>query len=118
MRPLVFCLLLDLLIHLLDCDDSSVVSHRELEFCNFKFSLLKSVEFFQPDVEPHFETHRGMIVKIGMISGPFRATLFNVITWNPESNCTCREESSPIPMKFFDVTRATNTPLDVMQEQM
>ena len=27
-----------------------------------------------------------------MISGPFQATLFTVNTWNPESNCTCREK--------------------------
>ena len=36
------------------------------------------------------ETHRGMMVKLGMISGPFQAILSTVITWNPESNCTCR----------------------------
>ena len=27
---------------------------------------------------------RGMMVKLGMISGPIQATLFIVITWNPE----------------------------------
>ena len=48
-----------------------------------------------------------------MISGPFQATLFTVITWNPESNCTCRE----ITLKNIDVTRATNTSLDVMSEK-
>ena len=29
-------------------------------------------------------------VKQKMISGPFQGTLFTVIKWNPESNCTCR----------------------------
>ena len=33
------------------------------------------------------------MVKLGMISGPFEAILFTVITWNPESNCTCREKN-------------------------
>ena len=33
------------------------------------------------------------MVKLGMISGPFQAILFTVITWNPESNCTCREKN-------------------------
>ena len=33
------------------------------------------------------------MVKLGMISGPFQATLFTVITWNPDSNCTCREKN-------------------------
>ena len=28
-----------------------------------------------------------------MISGPFQAILFIVTTWNPESNCTCREKN-------------------------
>ena len=33
------------------------------------------------------------MVKLEMISGPFQAILFTVITWNPESNCTCREKN-------------------------
>ena len=41
----------------------------------------------------HFETHPGMMVMLKRISGPFHATLFTVITWNPESNCTCREKN-------------------------
>ena len=36
---------------------------------------------------------RGMMVMLGMISGPIQATFFTVITWNPESNCTCREKN-------------------------
>ena len=35
-------------------------------------------------LQPHFKTHRGMMVKLGMSSGPFQAILFTVITWNPE----------------------------------
>ena len=38
----------------------------------------------------HFETHRGMMVKQDMISGPFQAISFTDITWNPKSKCTCR----------------------------
>ena len=30
--------------------------------------------------QTHFKTHRGMMVKPGMISGPFHAILFTVIT--------------------------------------
>ena len=41
----------------------------------------------------HFKPHRCMLVKQEMISGPFQATIFTVITLNPESNCTCREKN-------------------------
>ena len=44
-----------------------------------------------------------MMVKQEKISGPFQATLFTVITMNPELNCTCRE--------------ASRTTLDVMLER-
>ena len=40
----------------------------------------------------HFKTHRCMMLKQNMISGPLQAILFTVITWNPESNCPCREK--------------------------
>ena len=43
-------------------------------------------------LQPHIKTHRCMMVKLEMISGPFQATLFTVIKLNPESNCTCREK--------------------------
>ena len=42
-------------------------------------------------LQPHIETHLGMMVKQKMISGPFQGTTFTVITLNRESNCTCRE---------------------------
>ena len=52
-----------------------------------------------------------------MISGPFRETSFTAITLGRESKLhSLREESCPIPMKHVDVTRATHTALDVMQE--
>ena len=34
-----------------------------------------------------------MMEKLKMISGPFQAILFIATTWNPESNCTCREKN-------------------------
>ena len=40
---------------------------------------------------------------------------FTVITWNTESNST--EGSFPIPLKYTDVTRTTDTTLDVMSEK-
>ena len=52
-----------------------------------------------------------------MISGPFQATLFIVITSNPESNCTCREKNHSQFHCDKDVTRATSTTLDVMLER-
>ena len=54
-----------------------------------------------------------MTVKLEMISGTFQAILFTVITWNPESNCTCRE----IPLKYTNVTRNTETSSDVLLEK-
>ena len=42
---------------------------------------------------PLRDSYRGMMLKLGMISGPFQASLFTVIMWNPESNCTCREKN-------------------------
>ena len=57
------------------------------------------------------------MVKQDMIFGPFQGTLFTVVTLNPESNCTCREASFPIPLKYIDVTRATRTSLDIMLEK-
>ena len=44
-------------------------------------------------LQPYFKTHRCMMVKLDMISGPFQAILFTVITWKRESNCTCREQN-------------------------
>ena len=62
---------------------------------------------------------RCMMMKLEMISGLYQAILFTVITWNPESNFTCRERHhSFIPLKCIDVTRATHTSLDVMMEKI
>ena len=41
----------------------------------------------------HFKILRCMMVKLEVISGPFQEVLFTDITWNPESNCTCREKN-------------------------
>ena len=71
----------------------------------------------------HFNNHNKMtqhwmMVKLEMISGPFQAISFTVITWNPESNCTCREKNHfSIAVKFLDVTRNTHTSSDVMLEK-
>ena len=42
---------------------------------------------------PLRDSYRGVMLKLGMISGPFQASLFTVIMWNPVSNCTCREKN-------------------------
>ena len=53
-----------------------------------------------------------------MISGLLRDFSFSVITWNSQSNCTCREKNSfPIPLKYIDVTRATHTSLDAILDK-
>ena len=45
------------------------------------------------------------------------AEAHHVITSNFEFNSTCRkEETFPIPLKYIDVSRTTQTNLDVMQE--
>ena len=41
-------------------------------------------------LQPHDKTHQGMMVKPKVIFGLSEEILFTVITWNPESNCTCR----------------------------
>ena len=52
-----------------------------------------------------------------MTSGPCQETSCTAITLNPESNFTRpREESFPIPLKYIDVSRTTQTNLDVLQE--
>ena len=47
----------------------------------------KNKEIFKENqtglLQPHFKTHRCMMVKLKMISGPFQAILFTVITWKP-----------------------------------
>ena len=53
-----------------------------------------------------------------MIFGPCQGTSYTAITLNPESNFTRREnDSSPIPLKYIDVSRTTHTNLDVKQER-
>ena len=51
----------------------------------------KSDELHSPT---HFKkTQRGMLRKLKVTSGPLQENSFIVITWNPESNCTCREKN-------------------------
>ena len=38
----------------------------------------------------HFKIHRGMMVKPKVNFGLSQEIVFAVITWNPESNCSCR----------------------------
>ena len=54
----------------------------------------KNKEFFKENqtdlLQPHIETHRGMMVMREMISGPFHLPSSR---GTPESNCTCREKN-------------------------
>ena len=52
------------------------------------------------------------------ISGLLREISFIAITWNPESNCTYRKKNhSLFRLKYIDVTRTTDSTLDVMLEK-
>ena len=63
-------------------------------------------------------TQHGMMRKLKMTSGLLREISFVAITWNPESNCTCRKKNHfLIPLKYIDVTRTTHTSLDVLLEK-
>ena len=56
-------------------------------------------------LQPHVKTHRGMMVNP---KNEFwsQEISFTVITWNPESNCTCRlRNHTQFLLKNFDVTR-------------
>ena len=50
-------------------------------------------------LQPHFETHRGMMVKREMISGLFQAIFKLYVP---------REESFPTPLKYIVVIRTTD----------
>ena len=52
----------------------------------------KSDELHSPT--PHIKmTQRGMMRKLKVTSGLSQENSFIAITWNPESNCTCREKN-------------------------
>ena len=62
----------------------------------------------------YIENHRGLMVMPEMISGPLQAICHHV---EPRVKLNVpREESFLVPLKYIDVTRTTNTPLDVMLE--
>ena len=44
-------------------------------------------------LQPHGKTHHGMMVKPKVIFGLSQEISLIAITWNPESNCTCREKN-------------------------
>ena len=59
-----------------------------------------------------------MMVTLEMIFGPLQAMLFTVIHVEHSLKLYVpREASFTIPLKYIDVTRATNTSLDVMLEK-
>ena len=76
------------------CDfDVPVSSHFSLHRAQMSHVKKKEISLKENQtglLHPHFETHRGMMVKLERISGPFQAISSTVIAWNPESNCACR----------------------------
>ena len=57
------------------------------------------------------------MVKPEMMSGSFQAILFTVITWNPESNCMCREKHHSLFHWNTSTWLGTSTSLDVLLEK-
>ena len=68
-------------------------------------------------LQPHFETHRCMMVKLGMISGSGNFVHRHRVEPRVKLYVP-RQESFPIPLKYIDVTRATSTSLDVTLEKI
>ena len=67
---------------------SGIVQNEERNKKFFEENQMNSL------LQPLFKrTPHAMMRKLKMISGPFQAILFTVITLNPESNCTCREKN-------------------------
>ena len=72
----------------------------------------------RPDRGDHSETHHGIMVKPKVISGSLQANVYTVITCNHHVKLYVpTEESFPIPLKYIDVTRTTDTTFDVMLEK-
>ena len=61
---------------------------------------------------PQNQHNQKMTVTPGETSGLFKVTDFIYRHHNVP-----KEETSPIPLKYIDVTRATDTNLDVLQEK-
>ena len=59
-----------------------------------------------------------MMVMLEMISGPFQAIIHRHHVEPSVKLYVPKEESFPIPLKFFNVTRTTDTSLDVMLEKI
>ena len=58
------------------------------------------------------------MVKLDMISGPFQAIFCRHDVEPRVKLYVPREESLPVPPKYIDVSRTTDTNLDVMSENI
>ena len=77
-----------------------------------------SVENFKANQKVTNQQNQKTTLKPGKTSGLFKVTSSIVITMNLEFNSMCRKKKTfPIPLEYIDVTRATCTNLDVLQEQ-
>ena len=66
----------------------------------------------------HDKTHHGMMVNPKVIFGLSQEISLTVIMWNPRVKLFApTEESFPVPVKYKDVTRTTDTTKDVMSEK-
>ena len=69
-------------------------------------------------LQPHVKTHRGLMVKPTMIFGPSQGDfIYHHHVEHRVKLYVPTEESIPIPLKDIDVTRTTDTTLDVMSEK-
>ena len=67
-------------------------------------------------LQPHVKTHRGMMVKPKMILVCFRGFIHRHVEPRVKLYVPT-EESFPLPLKYIEVTRTTDTTLDVMSEK-
>ena len=72
----------------------------------------------QTGLQHLFKAHRRMMLNQETAYGPFQRTTITVIMWKTWVKLYVpSEESFPIPLKHIDVTRTTDTTLDVMSEK-
>ena len=86
----------------------------------------KNKEIFKENqtglLQPHFKTHRCIMVKLELISGPSQEISFTVITWNPESNkptfLVCQHRNSVLQHRSFVLSHVFCTVASAHQWQL
>ena len=100
-----------------NCQEETTNSENPLKDGNKPQGVKISVENFKANRECLNRQNQQMTLKLGKTSGRFKVTSFIAITLNHEFNSVSKEETFPIPLKYIDVTKSTQSDLDVMQEK-